>query len=354
MAESDQQGTEAPTQRRRDDARKEGQVVQSPDLASAIAVFTGLMSLMWFSGPVGSRLLDAIRVWFREVPASDWTDAHTIMGARWLSWEILGTSGMLVVLLMAIGLGLGFLQVGFVISWKPLNPDWARLSPAKGLERLLSVESAVRGMLGAMKVVGLLIVSTTIIWFRRDELNIAHFTSLTDILTYGWKLGLTIGISLASVILVLAAIDYITKWFRNEEKLKMTPEEIKRENKDDSGDPTLKMAMRRRQREAIKNGSVADVPEATMVITNPTHLAIAIKYEQGTMSAPKVVAKGDGIFAKNIRDTAKKHGVPVVERKPLARALYRTVRVGQEIPSEFFHAVAEILAQIWKMRRSAA
>jgi len=354
MAESDQQGTEAPTQRRRDEARREGQVVQSPDLASAIAVFTGLLCLMWFSGPIGGRLLEAIRIWFREIPASDWTNAHTIMGARWLSWEILGISGLLVALLMAIGLGLGFLQVGFVISWKPLTPDWARLSPAKGIERLFSMESAVRGTLGAMKVLGLLVVSASIIWFRRDELHIAHFSSLTDILSYGWNLGLTIGISLASVILMLAVVDYITRWFRNEEKLKMTPEEIKRENKDDSGDPTLRGAMRRRQREAIKNGSVADVPDATMVITNPTHLAIAIKYDQATMSAPKVVAKGAGIFAKNIRDTARKHRVPVVERKPLARALYRTVTVGQEIPSEFFRAIAEILAQIWKMRRSAA
>ena len=354
MAESDQQGTEAPTQRRRDNAREEGQVVQSPDLNAAIALFTGMLTLIWFSGPIGRRLLEAIRTWCRDIPSTDWTDVHTLLGARWMVTEIVGICGLLVGLLIVVALALGFLQVGFVISWKPLTPDWNRMNPAKGLERLISTEAAVRGALGAMKVLGLLMVSCTILWFRRDELDLRNFLSLADVLQFGWHLGLSIGIALSGVTLLLAFIDYITKWFSNEKKLKMTHDEIKRESKDDSGDPTLKAAMRRRQRDAIKQGSVADVPDATMVITNPTRLAIAIRYDQATMSAPKVVAKGAGIFAKNIRETARRHGVPVMERKPLARALYKSVKVGQEIPPEFFRAVAEILAQIWRMRKSAA
>lgn len=329
-------------------------MVQSPDLSAAIALFTGLLTLMWFSGPIGQRLLDDIRTWFQEVPASDWTIFHIQTGARWMATEIVGICGLLLGLLIIMGLALGFLQVGFVISWKPLSPDWNRVNPAKGLERLMSPESAVRGALGALKVVGLLIVSATILWFRRDELALQNFSSLGDVLGFAWKMGLTIGIALAGVTLALAIIDYVTKWLRNEQKLKMTHEEIKREQKDDTGDPTLKVAMRRRQREAIKQGSVAEVPNATMVITNPTRLAIAIRYDQATMTAPKVVAKGAGDFAKNIRAIARKHSIPVVERKPLARALFRSVKVGQEIPSEFFRAVAEVMAHIWKMRRSAA
>lgn len=354
MAESDRQGTEAPTQRRRDEARQDGQVVQSPDLSAAIALFTGLLTLLWFSGPMGRRLLDAIRVWFHEIPANDWTEYHIQQGARWMVTEVAGICGLLLVLLILMALGLGFLQVGFVVSWKPLSPDWNRLNPAKGLERLISPEAAVRGLLGALKVLGLLIVSASILWFRGDELSAQNFSSLSEILSYGWKLGLTIGIALAGVTLALASIDYITRWLRHEQKLKMTHEEIKREQKDDTGDPTLKVAMRRRQREAIKQGSVAEVPNATMVLTNPTRLAVAIRYDQATMSAPKVIAKGAGIFAKNIRETARKHGIPVMEQKPLTRALYRAVSVGQEIPSEFFRAVAEVLAHIWKMRRTAA
>ena len=354
MAESDQKGTEAPTQRRRDEARQDGQVVQSPDLNAAIALFTGLLTLTWFGGSIGRRLLNAIRSWFHEVPASDWTTFHTHWGARWMATEIVGVCGLLLALLIVMALALGFLQVGFVISWKPLTPDWNRLNLAKGLERLVSPESAVRGALGALKVVGLLVVSATILWFRRDELDLSNFVSLADVLSFGWQLGLSIGMALAGVTLALATIDYTVKWLRNEQKLRMTHEEIKREQKDDTGDPVLKVAMRRRQREAIRQGSVAEVPSATMVLTNPTHLAIAIRYDQATMAAPKVVAKGAGIFAKNIRETARKHGVPVMERKPLAQALYKSVKVGQEIPSEFFRAVAEVLAYIWKQRRSAA
>lgn len=354
MAESDQKGTEAPTQRRREEARLDGQVVQSPDLNATLALFTGLLTLLWFGGPVGQRLLNAIRTWFHGTPDSDWTSIHTQLGAHWMVGEIIGSCGLLLTLLILMALGLGLLQVGFVISWKPLSPDWNRLNPAKGLERLISPDSAVRGVLGACKVLGLLIVSASILWMRRDELDVRNFVSLGEILSFGWKLGLTIGIALAGVTLALAVIDYVSKWFRNEQKLRMTHEEIKREQKDDTGDPALKVAMRRRQREAIKQGSVAEISTATMVLTNPTHLAIAIRYDQGTMAAPKVVAKGAGIFAKNIRETARKHGVPVMERKPLTRALYKSVKVGQEIPSEFFRAVAEVMAYLWKMRRTAA
>ncbi len=354
MADSDRQGTEAPTQRRRDEARRDGQVVQSPDLGAAVALFTGLLTLMWFSGPLGRRLLADIRMWFHDVPRSDWTTDHALLGARWMSSELLATCAVFTGLLLLTGLLIGFLQVGFVVTWKPLAPDWERLAPTRGLQRLMSLESAVRGSLGIMKVGGLLIVSGILVWLRRDEFSAANFGSLSEILLFGWNFGLTVGIALAGVILVLAAIDYGVRWFRHEQKLKMTHEEIKREQKDDLGDPTLKIAMRRRAREAIRNGSVSEVPGATMVITNPTRLAVALRYDQETMKAPRVVAKGAGIFAKHIRETARRHNVPVMEHKPLARALFRTVRVGQEIPAEFFRAVAELMAQVLKMRRRAA
>jgi flagellar biosynthetic protein FlhB len=156
------------------------------------------------------------------------------------------------------------------------------------------------------------------------------------------------------VTVAIAIVDYLIKWFRNEQKLMMTREDIKQEQKDDSGDPQVRAAIRRRQREARKQQSVTDVPKATVILTNPTHLAIAIQYEPGTMRAPKVVAKGAGVFAKNIVRIARENKIPVLERKPLARALFKTVNVGQEIPFDFFRAIAEILAQIYKARQSAA
>jgi flagellar biosynthesis protein FlhB len=161
-------------------------------------------------------------------------------------------------------------------------------------------------------------------------------------------------LAMAGVCVGLALVDYLVKWFRHEKKLMMTREEIKQEQKDDNGDPHVRAAIRRKQREARKQRSVKDVPKATVILTNPTHLAIAIQYEPGKMKAPKIVAKGAGVFAKNIVRIARENKIPVLERKPLARALYKNVQVGQEIPVDFFRAIAEILAQIYKARQSAA
>jgi flagellar biosynthetic protein FlhB len=275
------------------------------------------------------------------------------MGARWFASEMAMNCGGMLAVVAAVGLLTGFLQVGFVISARPMELDWGKMSPAKGWQRILSTESMVRGVLGAMKVSVLLIVSATVLWFRRNELSVSNFSTVRQLLSYGWDLGLTICLTLAAVLVCLASIDYLARWMRQEEKLKMTRDEIKREMKEEFGDPTVKAAVRRMQREAVKQRSVADVPKATVVITNPTHLAIAIQYDQGTMSAPKVVAKGADAFAKNIIAIARNHKIPVIERKPLARAIFKSVAVGQEIPQEFFRAIAEILAQIYRLRRNA-
>lgn len=356
MAEHDQanEGTEAPTQRRRDEARKDGQVVASPDVSSAVAIFAGCLFFMWFGSGLGHKLLDAFRTWMRPIPASDWSDLHTQLGARWLSAELLSTCGMFLGLLTIVGLCVGFAQSGFLISFKPMELNFEKMSPARGWEKLFSAESGVRGLLGIAKVLGLVTVAAAIIWMRSGEFSAANFTSIGHLFGYGWKLGLTICMALAAVSLTLAVADYITRWLRHEKKLKMTHEEIKREQKDENGDPTVKAAMRRRQREGRKEQSVAEVPEATVILTNPTHYAVALKYESGRMGAPKLVAKGAGSFAANIVRIAKQNQIPVVQRPPLTRAIFRNVKVGQEIPAEFFRAVAEILGEIYRARRRIA
>ena len=201
-----------------------------------------------------------------------------------------------------------------------------------------------------MKVTLLLGISMLMLWMRRGELSIRNFGSIDAVAAYAWRLGLIICLAMSGVSVALALTDYLIKWFRQEQKLKMTREEIKQEQKDDSGDPHVKAAVRRKQREARKQQSVKDVPKADLILTNPTHLAIAIQYQPGKMRAPRIVAKGAGVFAQNIIRIAKENKIPVMERKPLARALYKIVDVGQEIPFEFFRAIAEILAQIYKAK----
>lgn len=347
-------GTEAPTPRRREQAREEGQVVFSTDLTAAVGLMAGCLILLWTGGTLAGRIQNGFHRWFDDVPSENWTTWHIVLGARWLSTELLWICGFLTGGLMAIGLAFGFAQAGFHISFKSLAINWERVLPENGFSRLISLESGVRGLLNALKVLLLLGVTLLLLWKRRHELSIANFESTQAAAAFGWRLGLGICISMAGITIGLALIDYLIRWYRHEQQLRMSREEIKQEQKDDSGDPHVKAAIRKKQRDVRRKQSVRDVPKASVVLTNPTHLAIAIQYEPGRMRAPRVVAKGAGDFAANIVRIARDHRVPVLERKPLTRALFKVVDVGQEIPFEFFRAIAEILTQIYRARRGAA
>jgi len=350
MADNEHNGTETPTQRRREQAREDGQVVLSTDLTASVALLTGCAILLWTGSTLGARLMNGFRVWMSDVPAAEWSAWDVGVGARWMSAELVGVCGLFVLAILSVGLAFGFAQVGFVISFKSLELKWDRLLPENPLGKLISIDSGVKGMLSAMKVSLLLGISMLMLWLRRGEFSVRRFATIDAVAAYAWQLGLIICLAMAGVSVGLALTDYLVKWFRHEQKLKMTREEIKQEQKDDNGDPHVKAAVRRKQREARKQQSVKDVPKADLILTNPTHLAIAIQYQPGKMRAPKIVAKGAGVFAQNIIRIAKENKIPVMERKPLARALFKGVNVGQEIPFEFFRAIAEILAQIYKAK----
>jgi flagellar biosynthetic protein FlhB len=350
MAENEHNGTEAPTPRRRETARRDGQVVYSQDLASAATLLMGCLALLWTGPTIIHSITGGIRSWLTDVPKHDWTPWHTHSGARWLSSELLSSCGLLVGILMVTGVALALLQVGFTITTKPLQVNFEKILPTRGFSRIFSLDSSVRGVLGGLKVGVLTSISVLYIWLHRKEFHPAQFGSVAQLLEESWSLGLTVGMVMAGLIAGLAVIDYIVKWQQNEKKLRMTREEIKQEQKDDSGDPHLRAAARKKQKDRIRQRSTSRVREATMIVTNPTHIAVALKYEAGKMQAPVVVAKGAGVFAANIIRIGRAHNVPVMERKPLARALYASVRVGQEIPLEFFRAVAEILAGLYRTR----
>lgn len=346
-------GTEAPTPRRRELAREEGQVVFSNDLLAAMTLLAACLILLWTGESLAERLMGSFREWFVEVPDSEWGSLNVTNGALWLASELVSICGISVIGLMAIGLSFGFAQVGFHISFQALAIKWDRMLPENGFARIISIESGIRGLLSAAKVTLLMAVTAILLWIKRSQLSIGNYSTVRSIAAAGWNLGLSIGISLAGVTIALALVDYLIRWFRHEQSLKMTREEIKQEQKDDSGDPHLKAAIRRKQRDARKQMSTKDVPKASFVVRNPTHIAIAIHYEPGKMPAPKVVAKGAGAFALNIIAIANQHHVPVLERKPLARALFKSCSVGQEIPVEFFVAIAEILGELYRQKRVA-
>lgn len=350
MAEDEFDKSELPTQRRRDEARAEGQFAYSHELINGLLLFAGTIGLSW----VGLTLVRGMANDFHAQFGNLLTDLP-VDGVPSLLMSIFGeaTQTLLwfVAGLFAIGLAANLAQAGFHINTESLGPKWERLHPAENWQKMMSMEALSRGGLSVGKVV---IIGAVAWWVLKDRGP--HIGSLADgvlerSVASSWALTIELLFDMTGALVVMGIADYGWQWFRNERKLRMSREELKRERKDDDGDPLILAKRRQRAREiANQRRMLKDVPTASVVITNPTHLAIALKYNRGVDAAPIVVAKGQDEFAHQITAKARRYGIPVIERKPVARALYRSVKVGQEIPQALFIAVSEVLAYVYRLR----
>jgi len=348
----DENKTEAPTPQRREKAREEGQVVYSPDLNSAVAILFVAVAALWIVPTMTTQLQQLMTQRILNLNGESWDLAATQIAVGWLVsnlWAIVGTTAIVFVL---INILLSQIQTGFLITVKPLEPKWEKLDAVKGFQKIYSLDSVVRGLMTMIKVTTLSVVTGVIFFLWRRSLQRDTHNSLDLSIELGWSMIVQLMMSLAGAAMTWGLADYAFKWFRNEQKLKMSKEQIKDENKSENGDPQIKSRMRQMQKEAAQRKTLKDVPQATVVLTNPTHYAVALRYEPGVMKAPKVIAKGSGAFARRIAETARQNGVPVLERRPLARALYAMADVGKEIPLEYFRAVAEILAYVYKLKNT--
>lgn len=344
------EGTEDPTDRRRRQAREEGQIVQSPEVASAFALLASGLILMWFGGSIGEELRSGIRIWLTD-SVSVWSPHMDGVVFQWLTYRTLTICAIPIAIILTVTFSTALVQTGPMFILTPLSIKFEKLSPATNWKKLMSLDNGLKSLLALLKVHVAFFATTIFVYWNWQLYGTATMASLGSISQEAWDAAIMIWLVLASVFLTPAAADYLFKKYQHEQKLKMTHQEIKREQKDDNGDPQIKMRQRQRQREMLKERSVANVPDATVILTNPTHLAVALKYKAG-MAAPVVVAKGAGVFAKNIVGIAKEHRIPVLQRKPLARAIYKNIKVGQEIPPEFFRAVAEVLGHIYQLRKT--
>lgn len=344
--------TEAATPRRRQEAREQGQVALSQDLSASIVLLTVLAALWWGGRGVALPMLSAVRNALRYPVTSDWQSAHTVTAAWWISGQMAASIGLVVGLLFVVSLSVGMAQAGFSVSFKPLETKWDRLSPANGWSKMFSWDAAVRGISVMLKVCA---VGAVLVWYLADR---AHLLGLLGQKTLGlgiaaaWQLALETALVVAGSFFIVGAADYLYQRLRHEQRLKMTREELKKENKEEEGDPHIRAKVRRLQREAAERKMIQEVPQASVVVTNPTHFAVAIRYERHTMPAPMVIAKGSDRFARRIAEVAREHGIPVLERKPLARFLYKSVKIGQSIPPELYQAFAEILAYVYRLKRA--
>lgn len=354
MAEdSFQEKTEPASDRKREEARRKGKIPRSVELNSAFVLLFGLLVLWVGGGALGTGLAEIARGAFLR-------SGHLAVTAENVHALVSGGVGRVGLLLapvilgiMVVGLTASYLQVGFVYSPEVLRPKFDKLNPLTGIRKILVsrrsamelakslVKVAVVGMVAYVAIMDVIGESPTLV--QSDPVSLMEYIG-------GAAMGL--GIKAGIAFLVLAVIDYFYQRFEHEKDLRMSKEEVKEETKSTEGDPMVKSRIRSIQRRIAYRRMMADVPKADVVVTNPTHLAVALRYEAEEMRAPRVVAKGADLVALKIREIATAHRVPIVEDKPLAQTLYRSVEIGQEIPEKLFQAVAQLLATIYRLRQA--
>lgn len=344
-----QERTEAPTPRRRTEARERGQIGKSTDLTAALVILGGMIVLEVTGRDLLGRLLIIMRQCLDEATS-------TLVTTDQLAPLIARTFGQMATLLapflvvvVVLALAGSFAQVGVLFTFKPLTPSLNKLNPINGFKRIFSIQSLVTLAMGIAKMALVSLVAYWTIRSRADALVSASALPHLSVIGMAADIVMTVAIRLAIVLLVLGIIDFIWQRYKRERDLRMTKEEIKEEMKRMDGDPEIRRRRRQVQLEQAVQRIKASVPKADVVVTNPTELAIAIRYDADTMIAPKVIAKGAGYLARRIREIAIENGIPIVERKPLAQALYKSVEVGQEVPPEFYKAIAEILAYVYEL-----
>jgi flagellar biosynthetic protein FlhB len=342
--------SEAPTQRRREEAREQGQVAVSTELTAGLLLLAGVGGLWLEAQALGAGLLETVRFRFLELRADGFDLEQCRRVLVWLAIRGAGLIAVFLGMMFAVSLGTGTMQSGFHMVPELLVPRWEKLSPAEGWKRLFSLASGVRGLVAILKVTLIACVAGWVLHGRIREIEALQQGTLSGATVTAWNLALRLAFAIAASLVVVGVADYLFQRWRLEMRLRMTRQELKEEIKREEGDPQIRARIRRMQREMSKKRMMQDVPRATLVITNPTHLAVALRYERGSMPAPRVVAKGAGHLAERIVALARQHAVPVVERKPVAQALFKAVKVGQDIPAALYYAVAEVLAYVYRLR----
>jgi flagellar biosynthetic protein FlhB len=356
MAEDLGDKTEAPTARRRAEAREQGNIARSPDLTAAVLLI-GMLLLLKAWGP---GLVSALRALVAEMlGGASLADAGTGGLTEALGRALVAAGGALLPLLlgvMALAVGVNVLQVGLFFNPKRLQPNLGALNPAKGLGRMFGQgkqRTFVQLAMNVLKLVLVAAVAYSAVHGRIEQIVGVQVLTLAQIFGLGAEVVFAIGIRIGVLLLVLAVLDYAYQRWRVEQELKMTKQEVKDEMRRMDGDPRVKQRRRQIAVQMATQRLRKDVPTADVVVTNPTEFAVALKYDGDAMHAPRVIAKGQDLMAMRIREIAIASGVPILERKPLARALYKLVDVGQEIPEQFYAAVAEILAYVYELSGKA-
>ena len=348
---NDQEKTEFQSQKKLEQSRKKGELPRSQELGtfvifSIFLVYFWMAGLIWFDG-LGEMVRGVLN--FDRHLGLNRENLGQFMLAPMLQAIFLLVPLFAVVLIVSPLVSL--CQTRFNIASEKLNPNWNRLDPVAGLKRIFSLRQVLEGLKAALKILLFGILVFDAVRSRLQSIIVAGSIDLRGQLAVLLDLALAIGLRVAMLMALLALLDLGYQWYEYIKKMRMTHKEMKDEHKEREGNPLIRQRQRSLQMQAARQRMMSEVPKANVVVTNPTHYAVALSYDVSKAPAPRVVAKGTRLMALRIRRLALEAGVPVVENKPLARALYRRAKVGRAIPGEFFRAVAELLAFVYLLKR---
>jgi len=343
--------TEPATPRKRQKSREEGRMAKSQDLSAAVVIIAGLVAVYSLGLMIWGKLVELFHNNITHISSAlmreeGWLIRPALEGFRGFFWGWLPV-GIICAFMAAV---IMIYQVGFLVSAKPLTPKPDRFNPVSGLKKIVSMRTLVelaKGLLKAMLLMGMLVF---VIRKEQDTLLSVMLFQTDQGVAIVMKQIFSLSLKMALVLLALGFADYAYQKWDFEKSIRMSKQEIKDEYKQMEGDPLIKRRIRQKQRELARGRMMADVPKADVVVTNPTQIAVAIQYDQRSMTAPTVIAKGEGFVAQKIRDIAKEHKIPIIENKPLARALLLQVEIGEMVPQELYRSVAEVLAFVYRLK----
>ncbi len=350
MSEEMGEKTEQPTQRKLDEAIKHGQIPRSAEVQTVFVLMAGLAALSFGGRELWQNLTTSTVLTLSHLHDTN-LNVDSLQGYLAAGvWMIIKCVGPIVGATMLAGLTAGAIQSRFQTASEALTPDWNRINPVNGFQRVFSTRSLMPTTLAVIKFAFIFAITYNEIKSILSDPIFGTSVSTARLIEFLADACLRIIFRVGLGLVAIAAMDYGYQWWRSHRDLMMTREEVKDEMKNTEGNPKIKQ-MRRRRRAISKAKALAEVPKADVVVTNPTHFAIALRYNRKTMRAPTIVAKGIRLNALQIREIAQKHQVPIVENKPLARMLFKHGKVGKEIPSQFYAAVAEVLAWVYRVNR---
>lgn len=342
--------TEKATPQKRKEARNKGQVAKSIEFSSSLMLLAFFSFLLAYGKTLGANLLLLFHDLFSSYLTIDLSPKN--IQQLFTDLSLLSLQTVLPVLLVSFIAALfsNYIQIGFLFTAENFKFDLKKLNPIEGAKRIFSMRSVVELLKNIIKITVMALVSYFLL--KKEIMAILHFPQMNvaQVVGYLFNLIVKLGIVTSIVYVVIGIADFIFQKYDHEKKLRMSIQDIKDEHKKSEGDPLVKGKIRELQRQMSMNGMIQDVPKADVVITNPTHYAIAISYDANAGKAPVVIAKGVDFMAQKIKEIAKENGVIISENKPLARALYSSVEIGQEIPEDLFKAVAEILAYVYRLK----